>query len=37
MAPKDPDEKDDFGAADEDWDVYRSIQKDGYSDDEEDD
>lgn len=30
-------EDDDFGAADEDWDVYRGIAKDGFSDEEEDD
>lgn len=34
---KDIDEADTFGAADGDWDVYRGIQKDGYSEDEEDD
>ncbi|CDW79283.1 actin-related protein 5 [Stylonychia lemnae] len=34
---KDVDESDNFGAADEDWDIYRGIQKDGYSEDEEDD
>ena len=28
---------DDFGMEDEDWDVYREIQKDGFSEDEEDD
>jgi hypothetical protein len=28
---------DNFGAADEDWDVYRGIAKDGFSDEEEDD
>ena len=30
-------EDDNFGMADEDWDIYRGIQKDGYSEDEEDD
>jgi len=30
-------EDDDFGAADEDWDVYRGIAKDGFSEDEEED
>jgi hypothetical protein len=30
-------EDDNFGAADEDWDVYRGIQKDGFTEDEEDD
>lgn len=34
---KDVDDSDMFGAADEDWDIYRGIQKDGYSEDEEDD
>ena len=34
---QDLDDHDMFGAADEDWDVYRGIQKDGYSEDEEDD
>ena len=34
---KDPEEDDNFGAADEDWDVYRGIAKDGYSEDEEED
>lgn len=28
---------DDFGAQDQDWDVYRDIQKDGFSEDDEDD
>ena len=28
---------DDFGMEDEDWDVYREIQKDGFSEDEEED
>jgi hypothetical protein len=31
------DGNDDFGVTDEDWDVYREIQKDGFSEDEEDD
>jgi hypothetical protein len=34
---KEEDFADTFGAADEDWDVYRGIQKDGYSEDEEED
>lgn len=34
---KDPEDEDLFGAADEDWDIYRGIQRDGYSEDEEDD
>ena len=29
------DGNDDFGMADEDWDIYREIQKDGFSEDEE--
>jgi hypothetical protein len=29
--------RDNFGLEDEDWDVYRDIQKDGFSEDEEDD
>jgi len=33
----DSEEQDTFGAADEDWDVYRGIQKDGFSEDEEED
>jgi len=28
---------DDFGLDDQDWEVYRDIQKDGFSEDEEDD
>ena len=28
---------DNFGSSDQDWDVYRDIQKDGFSEDEEDD
>lgn len=31
------DGNDDFGITDEDWDVYREIQKDGFSEDEEED
>lgn len=31
------DGNDDFGVTDEDWDVYREIQKDGFSEDEEED
>lgn len=31
------DGNDDFGMEDGDWDVYRMIQKDGYSEDEEND
>ncbi len=34
---KDVEEDDNFGAADEDWDVYRGIAKDGFSEDEDDD
>jgi hypothetical protein len=34
---KDVDDVDTFGAADEDWDVYRGIAKDGFSEEEEDD
>lgn len=34
---KEVDDIDNFGAADEDWDVYRGIQKDGFSEEEEDD
>ncbi len=30
-------DKDTFGMADEDWDIYRGIQKDNYSEEEEDD
>ena len=30
-------DNDTFGAADEDWDVYRGIAKDGFSEDEEED
>lgn len=33
----DQEDQDMFGAADEDWDVYRGIQKDGFSEDEEED
>ena len=29
------DGNDDFGMQDEDWDIYREIQKDGFSEDEE--
>lgn len=29
--------RDMFGKDDEDWDVYRDIQKDGFSEDDEDD
>ena len=32
--PEREDGNDDFGMADEDWDVYREIQKDGFSEDE---
>ena len=35
--PEREDGNDDFGMADEDWDVYREIQKDGFSEDEEED
>lgn len=28
---------DDFGLDDHDWEIYRDIQKDGFSEDEEDD
>ena len=31
------DGNDDFGMADEDWDIYREIQKDGFSEEEEED
>ena len=29
------DGNDDFGMQDEDWDIYREIQKDGFSEEEE--
>lgn len=35
--PEREDGDDNFGMADEDWDIYREIQKDGFSEDEEDD
>ena len=36
-APEREDGNDDFGMADEDWDIYREIQKDGFSEEEEED
>ena len=35
--PEREDGNDDFGMADEDWDIYREIQKDGFSEEEEED
>lgn len=38
FSPNKPEKtRDNFGVDDEDWDVYRDIQKDGFSEDEEDD
>lgn len=35
--PEREDGNDEFGMADEDWDIYREIAKDGFSEDEEED
>ena len=35
--PEREDGNDDFGMADEDWDIYREIAKDGFSEEEEED
>ena len=37
QAPEREDGNDDFGMADQDWDIYREIQKDGFSEEEEED
>lgn len=37
VVPEREDGNDDFGMADEDWDIYREIAKDGFSEEEEED
>lgn len=37
QVPEREDGNDDFGMADQDWDIYREIQKDGFSEEEEED
>jgi len=37
QVPEREDGNDEFGMADEDWDIYREIQKDGFSEEEEED